>query len=249
MSAETAKLVHRTVKKVGEDIEGLRFNTAISAMMILANERSPANACESLGKIDALPVDLRAASGRGDLGATGPPADDSGRGLAHPRPGPVRGRPGRGRGAGHRKRGRERCWRRTPARTRPGLRPSRTRDVRGGDGAPGAGRRCSWGEAGWLRAWVHHAHQNLCLRQLTPSLVLRLLRDLNSGGPCVLGLAACWAPETVGSAGHAAAGPSRLSLVAARAWRRTPKRRGRRCRGPGGAGGGCWGHPPGTPGW
>ncbi|MBX3128808.1 MAG: leucine--tRNA ligase [Polyangiaceae bacterium] len=33
----TAKLLHRTVKKVTEDIEALRFNTAISAMMILAN--------------------------------------------------------------------------------------------------------------------------------------------------------------------------------------------------------------------
>jgi leucyl-tRNA synthetase len=37
MQPETAKLVHRTVKKVGEDIEALRFNTAISAMMILSN--------------------------------------------------------------------------------------------------------------------------------------------------------------------------------------------------------------------
>jgi leucyl-tRNA synthetase len=33
--AETRKIVHRTIKKVGEDIEALRFNTAISAMMIL----------------------------------------------------------------------------------------------------------------------------------------------------------------------------------------------------------------------
>ena len=37
MDLETAKLVHKTLKKVGEDIEALRFNTAISAMMILAN--------------------------------------------------------------------------------------------------------------------------------------------------------------------------------------------------------------------
>ncbi len=37
MDEQTAKLVHRTVKKVGEDIEALHFNTAISAMMILAN--------------------------------------------------------------------------------------------------------------------------------------------------------------------------------------------------------------------
>ncbi len=34
---ETRKLLHRTVKKVGEDIESLRFNTAVSTMMILAN--------------------------------------------------------------------------------------------------------------------------------------------------------------------------------------------------------------------
>jgi leucyl-tRNA synthetase len=33
---DTKRLVHKTVKKVGEDIEQLRFNTAISAMMILA---------------------------------------------------------------------------------------------------------------------------------------------------------------------------------------------------------------------
>ena len=32
---DTKKLVHKTLKKVGEDIEALRFNTAISAMMIL----------------------------------------------------------------------------------------------------------------------------------------------------------------------------------------------------------------------
>ncbi|HEY6725528.1 MAG TPA: leucine--tRNA ligase [Polyangiaceae bacterium] len=34
---ETNKLLHRLVKKVGEDIEALRFNTAISAMMTFAN--------------------------------------------------------------------------------------------------------------------------------------------------------------------------------------------------------------------
>jgi leucyl-tRNA synthetase len=37
MGEPTAKLVHRTIKKVTEDIEGLRFNTAISQMMILVN--------------------------------------------------------------------------------------------------------------------------------------------------------------------------------------------------------------------
>jgi leucyl-tRNA synthetase len=53
MDPETAKLVHRTVKKVGEDIEQLRFNTAISAMMILANhlnglDVTPRDAAEKL---------------------------------------------------------------------------------------------------------------------------------------------------------------------------------------------------------
>lgn len=31
-------LLHKTIKKVSEDIEGMRFNTAVSALMILANE-------------------------------------------------------------------------------------------------------------------------------------------------------------------------------------------------------------------
>jgi leucyl-tRNA synthetase len=31
------RLLHETIRKVGEDIEGLRFNTAISQMMIFAN--------------------------------------------------------------------------------------------------------------------------------------------------------------------------------------------------------------------
>jgi len=37
MDEETARLLHRTVKKVTDDIETLHFNTAVSAMMILAN--------------------------------------------------------------------------------------------------------------------------------------------------------------------------------------------------------------------
>ena len=32
------RLLHKTIKKVGEDIEGFKFNTAISALMILSNE-------------------------------------------------------------------------------------------------------------------------------------------------------------------------------------------------------------------
>jgi leucyl-tRNA synthetase len=37
MDDETARVVARTVKKVGDDIEAMRFNTAVSAMMILTN--------------------------------------------------------------------------------------------------------------------------------------------------------------------------------------------------------------------
>ena len=38
------KLLHKTVKKVTEDIESMKFNTAISAMMVLANEMESASA-------------------------------------------------------------------------------------------------------------------------------------------------------------------------------------------------------------
>ncbi len=37
-NAETEKLLHATIKKVSSDIENLRFNTAISALMILLNQ-------------------------------------------------------------------------------------------------------------------------------------------------------------------------------------------------------------------
>jgi leucyl-tRNA synthetase len=45
---ETRRLVHKTIKKVTEDIAALRFNTAISAMMILVRH---------LGGLEAVPVD------------------------------------------------------------------------------------------------------------------------------------------------------------------------------------------------
>lgn len=37
MSEETTKILHKTMKKVTEDMEAMSFNTAISAMMVLAN--------------------------------------------------------------------------------------------------------------------------------------------------------------------------------------------------------------------
>lgn len=41
-------LVHKTIKKVGEDIEAFRFNTAISAMMILLNDMEKASSVSSV---------------------------------------------------------------------------------------------------------------------------------------------------------------------------------------------------------
>jgi len=46
---ETQKLLHKTIKKVTEDIEALRFNTAISQMMIFTNEMT---------KMDVRPVSV-----------------------------------------------------------------------------------------------------------------------------------------------------------------------------------------------
>ncbi len=40
---EQLRSLHRTIKKVGEDIDGLRFNTAISALMVLVNDLSSLN--------------------------------------------------------------------------------------------------------------------------------------------------------------------------------------------------------------
>jgi leucyl-tRNA synthetase len=43
---DTRKLLHRTIKKVGEDIDAMRFNTAVSTMMILTNR---------LASLDSVP--------------------------------------------------------------------------------------------------------------------------------------------------------------------------------------------------
>ena len=54
--ASLTRLLHRTIRKVTEDIEGMRFNTAISAMMVLSNEllkldEVPSEALEVLAKL------------------------------------------------------------------------------------------------------------------------------------------------------------------------------------------------------
>jgi len=54
MSEETTKILHKTMKKVTEDIDSMSFNTAISAMMVLTNhlqtlkENVPVEAAEKL---------------------------------------------------------------------------------------------------------------------------------------------------------------------------------------------------------
>jgi leucyl-tRNA synthetase len=52
----TKKLLHKTIRKVGEDVESLRFNTAISAMMILVNHlgtlpKTPREAARTLALV------------------------------------------------------------------------------------------------------------------------------------------------------------------------------------------------------
>ncbi len=41
---EQQRLLHQTIKKVTDDIEELRFNTAISQMMVFTNEMTKAGA-------------------------------------------------------------------------------------------------------------------------------------------------------------------------------------------------------------
>jgi leucyl-tRNA synthetase len=48
---ELAKLLHETIKKVGDDIEGLRYNTAVSTLMIFVNAWQKA---ERIARRDAL---------------------------------------------------------------------------------------------------------------------------------------------------------------------------------------------------
>ncbi len=54
--AALTRLIHQTIRKVSDDIEGMRFNTAISAMMVLSNElmkldQVPVEALETLAKL------------------------------------------------------------------------------------------------------------------------------------------------------------------------------------------------------
>ena len=54
LTAETEKVLHETIRKVGDDIEGLRFNTAISQMMILVNALQKEAALPRAAMLDLL---------------------------------------------------------------------------------------------------------------------------------------------------------------------------------------------------
>jgi leucyl-tRNA synthetase len=54
LSTETERIFHGTIKKVGDDIEGLHFNTAISQMMILLNALQKAPALPRAVMLDFL---------------------------------------------------------------------------------------------------------------------------------------------------------------------------------------------------
>ncbi len=54
LAPDTEKLLHETIKKVGDDIEGLRFNTAISQMMILMNALQKEPAVPRAAMLDLL---------------------------------------------------------------------------------------------------------------------------------------------------------------------------------------------------
>ena len=56
LSSEAEKVLHETIKKVGDDIEGLRFNTAISQMMILLNALQKEPALPRSAMLDVLRI-------------------------------------------------------------------------------------------------------------------------------------------------------------------------------------------------
>lgn len=51
-SSTVARIIHRTIKKVTEDIENLRFNTAISTMMIALNELEKPETADKVSQAD-----------------------------------------------------------------------------------------------------------------------------------------------------------------------------------------------------
>ena len=89
------RLLHETIRKVGDDIEALRFNTAISQMMILRERAAQGAEGQPRGRADLHPAPrpLRPPLRRGVVVAPGRSRPRLGRPLAGVRPGEdVRGR-------------------------------------------------------------------------------------------------------------------------------------------------------------
>ena len=124
LSQKNEAIIHKTIKKVTEDIDDLKMNTAIAALMTMVNEFY-ANGCTrgDLEHAAAAAVPLRAPHGGGDVGAYRAlpprparwpcqmpwPAYDESQDRGHPC---GHGRPGQRQAQGHRH-----CPRRTAART------------------------------------------------------------------------------------------------------------------------------------
>ena len=91
--AGLARALHATIKKVLEDTEALRFNTAIAQMMIFVNEATAAHAAaRHRAGVPARPRALRAAPRRGAVGDASAHRADRPRAVAGARSRAVRGR-------------------------------------------------------------------------------------------------------------------------------------------------------------
>ena len=66
---ETLRKLHQTIQKVTEDLDGMRFNTAIAAMMEFTNHLTPLAARPRVGAgaVRAAAQSVRAAPGRGTV--------------------------------------------------------------------------------------------------------------------------------------------------------------------------------------
>ncbi len=71
---ETLRQLHQTIQRVTEDLEGMRFNTAIAAMMEFTNHLTPLTVRPRAraGTVRAAAGPVRAAPGRGAVAGPGP---------------------------------------------------------------------------------------------------------------------------------------------------------------------------------
>ncbi|MDZ7799035.1 MAG: class I tRNA ligase family protein [Patescibacteria group bacterium] len=60
LKEKKSRLIHKTIKKVGQDIENMRFNTAISTMMEYFNERDFASKINEQGELEGNEIDIKA---------------------------------------------------------------------------------------------------------------------------------------------------------------------------------------------